>query len=68
MSGWLGDLGSMRGDRGYEEKRTQEWISRGVKHWDKCKLRTALEWVVFTSSRTARLELTKVLDAGKNWQ
>ena len=22
----------------------------------------------FTSSRTARLELTKVLDAGKNWE
>jgi len=41
-------------------------FSRGVKHWDKCKLRTALEWVVFTLSRTARLELTKVLDAGKN--
>jgi len=40
-------------------------FSGGVKHWDKCKLRTALEWVVFTSSRTARLELTKVLDAGK---
>jgi len=29
---------------------------------------TALERVVFTSSRTARLELTKVLDAGKNWK
>jgi len=42
-------------------------FSGGVKHWDKCKLRTALERVVFTSSRTARLELTKVLDAGKNW-
>jgi len=42
-------------------------FSGGVKHWDKCKLRTALEWVVFTSSRTPRLELTnKVLDAGKN--
>jgi len=26
VSGWLGDLGSMRGDRGYEERRTQEWI------------------------------------------
>ena len=43
-------------------------FSGGVKHWDKCTLRTALEWVVFTSSRTARLELTKVLDAGKNWK
>jgi len=45
-------------------------FSGGVKHWDKCKLRTALEWVasVFTSSRTARLELTKVVDAGKNWK
>ena len=42
--------------------------NRGVKHWDKRKFRTALEWVVFTSSRTARLELTKVLDAGKNWK
>jgi len=39
-----------------------------VKHCDKCKLRTALELVVFTSSRTARLELTKVFDAGKNWK
>ena len=39
-----------------------------VKHCDKCKLRKALEWVVFTSSRTARLELTKVLDAAKNWK
>jgi len=43
-------------------------FSGWVKHWDKCKLRTALEWVVFTSSRTARLELTKALDAGKNWK
>jgi len=24
VSGWLGDLGSMRGDRGREERRTQE--------------------------------------------
>ena len=32
--------------------------SRRVKHWDKWKLRTALERVAFTSSRTARLELT----------
>jgi len=31
-------------------------------------LRTALERVVTTLSRTARLELTKALDAGKNWQ
>jgi len=43
-------------------------FSRGVKHVDKCKLRTALELVVFTSSRTARLEFTKVLDDGKNWK
>ena len=43
-------------------------FSRGVKNWDKCKLRTALEWVVFTSSRTVWSELTKVLDAGKNWK
>jgi len=43
-------------------------FSRVLKHWDKCKLKTALEWVVFTSSRTARLELTKALDAGKNWK
>ena len=43
-------------------------FSGGVKHWDKCKLKTTLEWVVFTSSRTARLEFTKVLDAGKNWK
>jgi len=69
VSGWLGDLGSMRGDRGSEERRTQEWSwSRGVKHWDKCKLATVLERVVFTSSRTARLEFNKALDAGKNWK
>jgi len=43
-------------------------FSGGVKYWDKCKLPTVLEWVVFTSSRTARLEITKVLDAGKNWK
>ena len=30
-------------------------FSGGVKHWDKCKLRTALEWVVFTSSSQVRL-------------
>jgi len=43
-------------------------FSGGVKHWDKSKIRTALERVVLTWSRTARLELTKVLDAGKNWK
>ena len=43
-------------------------FSGGVKHWDKCKLRTALKWVVFTLRRTARLELTKVFDAAKNWK
>jgi len=43
-------------------------FSGGVKHWDKCKLRTALERVFFISSRTARLEITKVLDDGKNWK
>jgi len=42
-------------------------FSGGVNHWDKCKLKTALEWVVFTSSRTAILELPKVLDATTNW-
>jgi len=42
-------------------------FSGGIKHWDRRKLRTALERVVFTSSRTARLELNKALDAGKNW-
>ena len=31
-------------------------FSGGVKHWDKCKLGTALEWVVFTSSRTKARE------------
>jgi len=57
----------MREDRGREERRTQEDLGnpRG-KHLDKCKLKTALERVVFTSSKTARLELTKSLDAGKN--
>jgi len=43
-------------------------FSRKVKHWDKCKLRTALEWVVFTSSKTTRLDLNKVFDASKNWK
>jgi len=43
-------------------------FNTGVKHWDKCKLRTALVWVVITSSRTTRLDLTKVLDAGKKWK
>jgi len=43
-------------------------FSGGVKQWDKFKRRTALERVVSTSSRTARLQLTKVLDAGKNWK
>ena len=35
-------------------------FSRGVKRWDKCKVGTALERVVLFSSRTARLEVTKV--------
>jgi len=39
-------------------------LSGGVKHWDKRKLRTVLELIVFTSNRSARLELTKALDAG----
>jgi len=43
-------------------------FDRVVKHWDQCKLGTALERVVFTSNMTASLELTKVLDAGKNWK
>ena len=43
-------------------------FSGGIKRWDKCKLRIVLEWVVFTSSWTARLELIKVLEAGKNWK
>ena len=43
-------------------------FSGGVKHWDKCKLRTALEWVVFTSRRTARLELTKTGFAAESGQ
>ena len=47
-------MGSMRGDRGCQERRTQEWICGGVKHKDKCKLKTALERVVLTSSRTTR--------------
>ena len=59
----------MRGDRGREEKKDAGMdFSGGVKHWDNCKLRTALERVVFTSSGTARIELTKVFDAGKNWK
>jgi len=31
VSGWLGELGSMRGDRGHEEGGMQE----EVKNWDK---------------------------------
>ena len=45
--------------------RRNEFWRRG-KTLGQVELRTALEWIVFTSSRTARLELTKVLDAGKN--
>ena len=30
-------------------------FSGGVKHWDKCKLRTALEWVVFMVLSRVRL-------------
>jgi len=51
-------------DRSWEKPNP----GRGVKHWDKCKFRTALARVVFTSSRIARLEYTKALDAGKNWK
>ena len=43
-------------------------FSTGAKHLDKCKLKTAPERVFYTSSRTARLGLTKVLDARKNWK
>ena len=64
-----GRLGIHEGGQGASGKKDEGMdFSGGVKHWDKCTLRTALEWVVFTSSRTARLELTKVLDAGKNWK
>jgi len=36
-------------------------FSGGVKHWDKCKLRTALEWVVFTSTTgVSRVRLIRV--------
>jgi len=64
-----GRLGIHEGGQGVWGKKDAGMdLSGGVKHWDKCKLRTALELVVFTSSRTARLELTKVLDAGKNWK
>ena len=55
MSGWLGELESMRGDRGYEEKKDAGIdFSGGVTLWDRCKLGTELERVVLTSSRTAR--------------
>ena len=63
----VGRLGIHEGGQGASGKKDAEMdFSGGVKHWDKFKLRTALEWVVLTSSRTARLELTKVLDAVKN--
>ena len=64
-----GRLGIHEGGQGaLGKKNTEMDFSGGVKHCDKCKLRTALKWVVFTSSRTVRLELTKVLDDGKNWK
>jgi hypothetical protein len=65
----VGRLGIHEGGQGALEKKDAGMdFSGGIKRWDKCKLRIALEWVVFTSSRTARLELIKVLDAGKNWK
>ena len=65
----VGRLGIHEGGQGaWGKKDAGMDFSRGVKHWDNYKLKTALEWVVFTSSRTARLELTKVLDAEKNWK
>jgi len=64
VSGWLEDLGHMRGDRGREDRRTQEWILAEGQNTGTSE--TALEWVVYASSSTARLELTKALDAGKN--
>ena len=65
----VGRLGIHEGGQGARGKKDAGMdFSGGVKHWDKCKLRTALEWVVFTSSRTERLDLTKVLNAGKNWK
>ena len=63
MPGWLGDLGSMRGDRGCDERRTKESV---LAEGEKMEHRTALERFIFTSSRTARLQLTKALDAVKN--
>ena len=60
-----GRLGIYEGGQGAPGKKDAGMdFSGGVKHWDKCKLKTALE----SSSRTARLEITKVLDAGKNWK
>jgi len=68
MAGRLGIHEGGQGARGKKDVGMD--FSGGLKHWDKCKLRTlaALEWVVFTSSRTTRLEFAKVLDAGKNWK
>ena len=66
MAGRLGIREGWQGEWG--KKDAGMVLSGGVKHWDKWKLRTALERVVFTSNRTARLELTKALDAGKNWK
>jgi len=58
------------GQGGWGKKDAGIELSGGVKHWDKWTLGTALERVVFTSSRTARLELrvTQALDAGNNWK
>ena len=51
----VGRLGIHEGGQGASGKKDAEMdFSGGVKQWDKCKLRTALEWVVFTSSRTAK--------------
>jgi len=55
VSGWLGELESVRGDRGHEEKKDGRMdFSGGVTLWDRCRLSTELERVVLTSSRTAR--------------
>jgi len=47
------------------KKGRRNGFQKRCKHWDKSKLKIALERVVFIWSKTSRQELTKVLDAGK---
>ena len=58
----------MRGDRGREERRTQEWIlAQGYNTGTSVNLEQ--RWSGLSLLRVGlQVELTKVLDAGKNWK